>query len=295
METVKVKRHRFGFCHPAVLFIYFFGAVAFTMITMHPVFTAISFLAGSSYAIYLKGLRGYLKSLIYYSVIFLAVTAGNAFFGGLGLSVIFYFGGTPVTWESVGFGLCSGGMLVAVLQWFACYQQVMTSDKFLTLFDRVMPTIAMMLAMIFRYIPDMIRKAREISAAQAALIGMEGRSGKRKVKQGVRLASVLMGWTMENSMETADSMLARGYGSRKRSRYSGEKLTGPDIGLLVFLGGLGVMIACIIAVAVNRFAFYPRMKEVLLPPWMILAYALFLLLPLILQGKEWFLWKRSGL
>ncbi|HCC35312.1 MAG TPA: hypothetical protein DEQ02_06630 [Ruminococcaceae bacterium] len=287
METVRIKRHLFAFYHPAVLFVYFLGAAGLTMLTLHPAFAAVSFMAGGCYAVYLKGPGEYLKSLRFYLPLFLAVAAGNVFFSGLGLSVLFYFGGNPVTWESVLYGLCSGGMLVAVLQWFGCCERVMTSDKLLCLFGRILPVISMMLAMIFRYIPEVIRRAKEINSAQAALVGMKKCSKRKKTKQGLRLASVLMAWTMENSMETADSMLARGYGSRKRSYYTNERLTVEDTGLLIFLGSLAVFSAVMILTRVNRFAFYPTLRGMTLQLPLLLAYALFLMFPLILEGKEY--------
>ena len=95
----------------------------------------------------------------------------------------------------------------------------MTSDKFLSLFGGIIPTIAMMLSMVFRYIPDTIRKANQINTAQNALLGNEKQDKKTRFNQGITLASSLMEWSMENSIETADSMRARGYLSGKRSHY----------------------------------------------------------------------------
>jgi energy-coupling factor transport system permease protein len=45
----------------------------------------------------------------------------------------------PLTLESIFYGLAAAVMLAAVVLWFGCYNEVMTSDKFIYLFGRVIP------------------------------------------------------------------------------------------------------------------------------------------------------------
>lgn len=46
----------------------------------------------------------------------------------------------PLTLESIAYGCAAAVMLVAVLFWFSCYNEVMTSDKFMYLFGRIIRT-----------------------------------------------------------------------------------------------------------------------------------------------------------
>ncbi|WP_052446756.1 energy-coupling factor transporter transmembrane component T [Candidatus Soleaferrea massiliensis] len=281
-----MKRHLFTHYHPAVIFLYFAGAIILSMCTMHPFFVLLSFLCSGCYCIYLRGLRSYLKGLRWYLVMMLIIAAANALFNGLGLSVLFYLGGRPITVEAILFGLCSGLMLISVLQWFSCYQLVMTSDKFMSLFGGKLPTISMMLAMVFRYIPDTIRKSHEIAAAQRSLTGGEKQGRKQKMAQGVRIASILMSWSMENSLETADSMHSRGYGSGRRSHYANERFTLYDGVSAAVLLALLLLSIPVLFLCANRFQFYPLLSPADFPLWFSLPYAILLCYPLLLEGKE---------
>ena len=126
--------------HPAVVFLYFAGAAGLCMCTLHPYYVLVSYLCGAILLGISCGMRRVLRQALVSLAVIGVTAAVNGLAGGLGLTVLFYLGGTPVIWESVFYGLCSGGMLAAVLQWFACYQRIMTGDKFLELFGRAFPT-----------------------------------------------------------------------------------------------------------------------------------------------------------
>ncbi len=290
-----MKRHVFCDVHPAVIFLYFCGTIGFAMCTMHPLYVTLSLCMALLYGCYLKGWRNVCRSLGYGLVVVVIVAAANAFFNGLGLTVLFMLGDHPITAEAICYGLCAGGMLVGVIQWFSCYQEVMTSDKFLSLFGRIAPTTSMMVAMIFRYIPDTIRKSREIQTAQKAMLGNEPPTKKQSLVQGVRMASILMSWSMESSIETADSMRSRGYGEVRRSHYTKQKINRYDIILLCVLGILLVANGYLIFAKANQFAFYPWIEGLAVPWWMGMAYLLLLGLPFLLEGREQVCWLLSRL
>ena len=64
--------------------------------------------------------------------VFLISAAVNPLFNHQGITLILYLkNGNPLTLESILYGLAAGVMLVSVLNWFSCYQVVMTSDKFI--------------------------------------------------------------------------------------------------------------------------------------------------------------------
>ena len=264
----------------------------FAMSTRHPVFTALSFASGGAYLMYLKGVRSYAKSLLYALPILIVVAVSNPLFNGLGLSVLFYVWDTPITLEAVCYGLCAGGMLVGVIQWFSCYQAVMTSEKFLGLFGRLSPVLSMMVSMIFRYIPATVRKAGEIRDAQLAMTGMSPRTRKEKISRGVRMASILMSASMEDSIETADSMRARGYGMKKCGRRVHDHFRLRDAVVLVILLAFIVLNGFFIFFHANRFMFYPVFLNFDVPLPAYAVYVLFLTSPLILEAVEGFLRKR---
>lgn len=287
-----MKKNCFSAYHPAVVFLYFAGAAGLCMCTLHPYYVLVSYLCGAILLGISCGMRRVLRQALVSLAVIGVTAAVNGLAGGLGLTVLFYLGGTPVIWESVFYGLCSGGMLAAVLQWFACYQRIMTGDKFLELFGRAFPTVSMMLSMVFRYIPDMLGKGREIRAAQMALTGGASGGKKEQMKEGVRLASVLMNWSMENSMETADSMQAREYGKAPRSRYVHERMSRSDYWLALVLTVLLAASAFGVFWPASEFSFYPFLGGAEAGSWFLPAYGIFLLIPAVLEGKELVWWMR---
>ncbi len=112
-------------------------------------------------------------------------------------------------------------MLVSVLNWFSCYQVVMTSDKFIYLFGKAIPAMSLILSMVLRFVPKFKNQIVKISNAQKC-IGRDVTNGNMlmKAKHGMKILSIMTTWALENSVETADSMKSRGYGLRGRNNFS---------------------------------------------------------------------------
>lgn len=294
-----MKRHIFCIYHPALIFLYFLAAIVCAMLTRHPVYIGISFAAASAYCVYLRGIGRYWRTLLMLLPMILVIASANALFSGMGVTLLFYAGGRPVTLEAFAYGVSSGFMLGAVLLWFQCYEEVMTNEKFLWLFGKTAPVSAMLISMIFKFIPETLKKAGQINSSQRALLGHSGEGGKRQDKKGqlahgVRVASILMSWSMEGSIETADSMRARGYGLRKRTsfeRYAFERHDRLSMAVLLALAAVSVRQ---IVGADGAFAFYPVISPVDVRIPGILCYATMLLYPLILEGREQLRWLRPN-
>lgn len=279
-------KHIFSFYHPAVIFTYFAAVIILTMSTMNPSYVALSFFASSAYVCYLKGFLHFAKGLLTFLPVILAVTVINTLWGGLGLTVILSIYNKIITLEALVYGLCSAFILVSVIQWFSAYSEVMTSDKFLTLFGRVMPVTAMMITMVFRYVPETIRKGKQISAAQNALI-TESKKQKRFIV--LRLCTVLVSWCMEDSIDTAAHMRARGFGG-KITRFSSQRVNCFDAVCIVILACLSAVAAVFVFARANSFVFYPYLSTPDIDIAGLLSYAVLLFFPLILQAKEEIKW-----
>ena len=65
------------------------------------------------------------------------------------------------------YGLVMAVMLVCTLVWFSCYTVVMTSDKFIYLFGRIIPALSLVLSMCLRFVPKFIKEASVISDGQS--------------------------------------------------------------------------------------------------------------------------------
>lgn len=288
-------RYGFGAFHPAVPFLYFCSCIGLTMFVREPHFQLLSFCCAGVYLLRLNGIRRYVRRLPGCLLLILFFAGINGWTSGQGLSVLFYLGGTPVTREALLYGATSGLMVSGVLLWFACMQQVLSSGRLVALLGRAAPTAAMMVSMVFRYIPELLRRGREILEVQK---GIEGRAGdadggrlRSRWRLGMRTASVLLGWTMENSLEMTASMQARGYGIRKRTRYLHQHFRlgdGVMAVILLFLTGLGIWRAIS---SLSLFRFYPYIGQA---PGLLASLCIcgiLFLFPLLWEGKEALLWR----
>ena len=250
-------------CHPLVNFIYFAVIVGVTMFSNHPAFLLASFVAGWVYSVLLKGKKAMrMNCLVLLPVILISVLL-NALNVHNGVTVLFYLNGNRITLEAVVFGCVQAIMLSSAIIWFSCFSTVVTADKFIYLFGRGAPVIALTLSMILRFIPLLKNRFREISTAQRCM----GRGGSGvgllpRIRQFGKEVSILIAWSLEASIESADSMEARGYGLRGRTSFHLFRLAGSErwVLLLMLLLGGGCVAAC--ALGLTNIYYYPA---ILLP------------------------------
>jgi len=232
------ERDRFSGVHPLVNFLYFGLVLGFTMASLHPVLLACSLAGALAYAAYLRK-TGAAPGLPWAWALAAPVLAAlvNMAFSHRGMTILTYLpSGNPLTAESILFGLAAGAMLAAALVWFACYNAVMTSDKFVWLFGRVIPALSLVLSMTLRFVPKFRAQLRSVREARRGLDGGEGeQSVLRRARRGVTELSILVTWSLENAIETADSMRARGYGLPGRTAYSVYTLDSRDKAALAWL------------------------------------------------------------
>ena len=90
--------------------------------------------------------------------------------------------------------------------------------------------------MILRLIPLMLQRFQEIHDAQKGLGQDEqNKSVFGKCRQYTKELSVLVSWSLEESMERAISMESRGYGIGKRTHFSLFRWEWRDIVMMIFL------------------------------------------------------------
>lgn len=230
-------KDRFSYYHPVINFTFFIGAILFGMILMHPGFLLCSLLLSMSYYMTVKGTRG-IKFLTGMLPLLFVLSVVNPLFNTYGEHVLFYYwNGRPYTLEALTYGAVLAAMMVSVLVWFACYNEVMTSDKFLFLFGKLAPSVTLTITMVLRLIPAYKSKVKQMNGARRC-IGKGGDTGttKEKLAHSVVLLSALTSWALEGSVITADSMQSRGYGCGKRTAFSMYRFEKKDKLLLAIMG-----------------------------------------------------------
>lgn len=251
---MKEKRgDAFSDCHPAVNFFWFAAVILITMLNSHPVFLGISFLGAFCYASRLQGWQRVLKfNLLATLPAMIIVAFINPAFNHYGVTMLFYLKTGPVTLEAIVYGLVLASMLFISILWFSCYNKVMTTDKFVYLFGRVIPALSLVLSMVFRFVPRFGQQLTVIRNGQKA-IGRDVKNGNifKKMRHGITIFSVLVTWALENAIDTSDSMRARGYGLKGRSAFAIFRfdnrdgiVTGTLLALMgVYFGGMAAGIS----------------------------------------------------
>lgn len=158
----------FSTYHPVLNMLYFCGTIGVTMFVVHPVILAISFICAVAYSVVLKGWKKTVKFNLLFSLPMMIIVALiNPMFNHYGVTIIGYLhNGNPFTLESCVYGLVMAVMLVCTLVWFSCYTVVMTSDKFIYLFGRIIPALSLVLSMCLRFVPKFIKESSVISDGQ---------------------------------------------------------------------------------------------------------------------------------
>lgn len=162
-----MKEDVFSACHPAVNLYYFAVMLILGMFLVHPVMLGISLLCSCTYASLLKGFNeGVWNKMKILFPMALAVICVNTLFNHYGVTLLFYLpDGNGVTLESAVYGLVMASVMTAVMLWFSCYNCVMTTDKFVYLFGRILPGLSLILSMCFRYVPCFSRQGKRIIQA----------------------------------------------------------------------------------------------------------------------------------
>lgn len=290
-------RSTFETYHPIINFGYFCAVIILGMFLLHPVLLGIAIIASFSYSVLLNG-RGAMKfNLLFLLPMMVVIAIVNPLFNHLGETVLWYFLDEPITMESFLYGTVTACMFGTIILWFSCYNAIMTSDKFIYLFGRIMPSISLVFSMALRFVPAFRERIKVISRAQKC-IGQDVTNGRLadKVRHGLKILSIMITWALENGIDTADSMRARGFGLKGRTVFSIYRFDARDTVVALLMVVFLAVVITGAALGVCRAEFFPSIEFHPLDPITAAvygAYALLCFLPILLDIKEKIQWKLS--
>lgn len=287
----------FGFrsLHPIVLLVYYAGGITFGMLLFHPVLLAAAWLAAIVVNVHLDGGREWRKWGVPMLIGFVLIMITNPLISHRGRTVITYLGDMPLTLESVVYGITLALSILFVLTLFVSYRLVMSEQKFLFLFSRVSPKAALVTMMATGLVPRLRRRMGELMLVQRArgVTVAEGTLATR-AKNGARLVSTLLAWTLEDALQTADSMQARGYGTGTRSSYLGFRFRPRDGWTLGGLAACATVVFAAWGLGDGMMEIYPRLGSFRLTAGDAVAmvgYLGFLITPLGLEWRDRATWR----
>lgn len=261
--------------HPVPCFLYFLAVIGFTIFSRDPVILAESLLGAVTAAV-LSEKSGALPFL---AVTAAAVTLTNPLFSHNGVTVLFFVGDLAVTLEALVYGLAFSVMLCAAVLWGAVSVRFLTSDKYIWLFGRLLPSAGLVLSCAIRFVPLFIGRTRDFIGSRKAVT----------IKGIAAAFSASLSYSAEEAMITADSMKSRGFGTAKRTFYSSYRMTGGDIRALVTVLLYGTVCLVMSALGAGRFYYYPAVSALRLGTADIALYVSFgalCVLPTALIVKE---------
>lgn len=208
-------------CHPAVNLIYFAAVVASMITFQQPVFLTVSFLCAFAYSIKRNGWKA-----VAFNLCLLPLIAAFALY----YSSYTHFGvtvlrqnmvGNNMTLESLVYGAVLGVIGAGVCMWFSCVFSVFTTDKVVYLFGKVNPSLSLFLAISLRMIPRIKKEAKRINTAQQG-IGRGANQGNilQRLRNCIRIFSMLITWTIDSLTIASESMRSRGSSLRGRKAFS---------------------------------------------------------------------------
>lgn len=271
--------------------LYVFSVLIFSMSVSGPILSGVSYAAALLSRLYTGGKKAFAASVAVSVPVLLLLMFINPLVNTGGLTVLFVVFGRSITAESVLYGLSNGLMLSSVLIWFFHWNDLSLSEKLLGVFSGFLPTTTLSLVMILRYIPDLIRTAAEVDRTQKALCGLENKRIET-IRLSLRTATVVLEKSLEDSILTAKSMMARGYRSGMKRRKP-QKMTASDRFLTIVILSL-LIINAVLLFAGGSFIFYPYVSIPPVTPISAGFLAALLLLPILCDGKDaikWLLWK----
>ncbi len=241
-----------------------------------------------------KALRKWIPMLVGMSALIILI---NPFINSRGTTIFFYFRGKQVTLEATLYGVVMSLSLVIILLMFISFNLILNGNKFLFVFSKFLPKTAFLTMLAIRFVPLLKRRLDEINDVQR-IRGMTIASGtiRERAKSGMTMMQILLTWSLEEAIETADSMKARGYGIGKRSPYVPYRMSKRDKGWLITL--VALFAVCLVggSLGYGKVIIYPELGTLsfYLFDWiMLICMMIILAFPILVEGREQVRWKYS--
>ena len=280
--------------HPLTVFLYYLAILVLTMTATHPFALLPLFISAVLLCTVQVGVKRMLAGVPNAVLLLLTITAVNFFFVHRGERVLLFLNGKPLTLEAIFAGASSGTMILSVILFCACLTRSLSGDRMLSLFGRRLPRFALLIKMTLGSIPRFHVRYREISDARGAL-GL-ARNGGKFAALRARLSdfSILLTLMLEESMDQADGMRARGYGLPGATRAVTEPRSPRDAALSILLFLLLIPALFPLFSGRGDWNWYPFDPDALVPGLLLtlsfVAGTAIAVLPILLEGKETLKW-----
>ena len=204
--------------HPLVEFVGYIALLLYISFSLNPIGIGIILVS----LIILKP-----KSVPLVCIVILLTTIVNPLVNHKGETYLFYLNDNIITLESVIYGVILGCQVSCLILGFKLMSDNMTSEKIISVTSYLFPPLALLLSMAVRSLSKYSKKTKEVFLYQKAFSDKTGFF--KYIFICINTFSIMIGWILENSIETADSMIVRGYGSGRRTTFKKIRINRNDI------------------------------------------------------------------
>lgn len=278
---------KFDSYHPTINFIFFTSVIAFSFMFTQPVFLLVGYVCAFIYSSYL----GKAKALIFNILAFIFIIFYAFYYSSYNhfgvTNLAFNFIGNAITLESVYAGFVRGIHIASGAMWFYCTVKIVSSDKVIYLLGRVWPRLSLFVSIFLRFTPQVAVRFGRINKAQTSVGRGIGQGNLlQRIRNTIRVVSIVITWSLENFVESGMSMKSRGYTLKGRTAYSLYRFDNRDRSVVI------TMFFCLTVIAMGIMLDQTKM---LINPHLVInpitalsyvfyaVYVFYCLLPMLLQ------------
>ena len=240
--------------HPVVSLFYITLLLWTALMFDHP-FYLLGTLLATLLAIWaasgLAAWEGYLKAALWLVLLVMLINplvnhnGSTVLWSGPDLPLL---GQLVVTMEAVAYGAAMGIRLLALISVFCLFNLIIHPDRFFSMLSVLAQKSALVLSLTTRLLPVLGLAMRRISEAQQ-LRGVDFNQGTfaQRLKKSTYRLNILLVTSLEDSLQVAEAMHARGFGSGPRTRYRHDRFRPRD----------GICLAgCLLAVVISFYCLF---------------------------------------
>lgn len=171
-------------------------------------------------------------------------------------------GALRITLEAIVYGIFMGVRIMCVTCAFGFGNMIINADRSFAYFSKYLKKSALLMSMTINLFPRLMREHSRIIEVEK----MRGNSPKegnmrKKIKGQGNIINILFLSSVEDSIDMAESMYSRGYGTGKRSSYFLEKVRKEDIAMVLISIVLIISLIVLKHKFLDNMAFYPKVSN----------------------------------
>lgn len=280
--------------HPMVGFLYYAFLIALVLTLSHPLHLFGILIFSISFLHLQDRQKPSIRAWRFHLGMVVIVFIFNPLLNPSGETVLFHLFHKAITREALFYGIKMSISLFSILVVFQGYSRVLHPHKMIYLFATFLPKISFLLFMVMNFIPLLRLRMNQIILVQKTQ-GVHIHGGKllQRVRDGMKILQILLTWSVEEAIKTAESMKARGYGLKRRTSFFTYHFKKRDIFLLAFILVFGPILWGGFLVGHGRVSYYPNIVGLSMngEEWIFFSILLvYLFIPLWEEGRELIKW-----